>query len=92
MSTVNRFYPINVQGTNAITGTYNSVCLLANSNTELSGNTYTKALAIGCDISAGHVLTLSGDTLMAGRTDVSGTLYVNGVSVTGGGNQTLASV
>lgn len=96
MTSVNKLLPINIKGTNDITGTYSTVCLLANANTELSGNTYTKALAVACDLSAGYVLTLSGDTFLRGRTDVSGSLYVNGTQITGsgggGGSQDLSSV
>lgn len=94
MSSINKFYPINVKGDNIVVGTYGNVCLLANGKTQLTGNTYTNALAVGCDISAGHILTLSGDTFLKGRTDVSGSLYVNGVSITsgGGGSQSLSSV
>lgn len=96
MTSVNKLLPINIKGTNDITGTYSTVCLLANANTELSGNTYTKALAVACDLSASYVLTLSGDTFLRGRTDVSGSLYVNGTQITGsgggGGSQDLSSV
>lgn len=96
MSSINKFYPINVKGDNIVVGTYGNVCLLANGQSQLTGNTYTNALGVGCDVSAGLILTLSGDTFLKGRTDVSGSLYVNGVDITsgggGGGTQDLSSV
>lgn len=96
MSSVNKFYPINIQNANNITGTYGSVSLLVNANEETKGSTILKHVGINRNVDASYNLAVNGDTSILGRTDISGSLYVNGVQITGsgggGGSQDLSSV
>lgn len=91
---VNKFYPINVKNANNISGTYGSVSLLVNANEETKGTTILKHVGINRDIDNNYNLAVNGNVFMKGQTDISGSLYVNGVQITssGGGNQDLASV
>lgn len=86
MSTVNKFFPINVQNTNSISGTYDNVSLLVNANEETKGTTILKQVAINQNIDPSCSLAVNGNTKLIGRTDVSGSLYVNGTQITGGGS------
>jgi hypothetical protein len=88
---INKFYPINVQNSNTISGTYKNVSLLVNADEEVKGNLFTKNTMINTGYDVSYALAVVGDV------SFNGNLYVKGVQITGsggggGGTQDLASV
>lgn len=83
---VNKFYPINIQNTNSIVGTYGNVSLLVNANEETKGNTILNRVAVGKATSGTYEVDVSGNI------NFSGSLYQNGVIYGAGGSQSLAQV
>ena len=83
---INKFYPINVQNSNSITGTYGGVSLLVNANEETKGTSVLKQVAINRNIDASSSLAVTG------KVDISGSLYVNGVNITSGGSSVTPSL
>lgn len=89
MSSVNKFYPINIQNTNNITGTYGNVSLLVNADEEVKGNLFVKNTFINTTNDPSYSLICVGDVSLNGK------LWLNGTQITGGGGggtQNLASV
>lgn len=85
--TINKFLPINIKNTDAITGTYSGVSILNNGKTELVGDTVINGkVSIGKAPSA-YEMDISGNA------NVSGGVYANALTVTGGitasGTQTI---
>lgn len=81
----NKFLPININGTDSITGTYGNVSILNNGKTELKGNTTIPRLGINKNINSSYQVDVSGNI------NISGTYSVNGVPISsGGGGSTYA--
>ena len=62
---VNKFYPINIQNANNITGTYSNVSLLVNADEETKGNSILKRVAINQNINPSYNLVVSGTTRLS---------------------------
>ena len=88
MTTINKFFPINIQNSNSITGTYQNVSLLVNADEEVKGNSFLNRTFINTPYDASYSLVAVGDV------SFNGNLYVGGQQITpgGGGSQNLSSV
>ena len=83
--TFNKFLPINIQGSNAITGTYGGVSILNNGKTELKSDTTITRLGVNKNVNSSYQVDVSGNV------NISGTYSVNGVPISsGGGGSTYA--
>ena len=80
----NNFLPINIKGSDAITGTYGGVSILNNGKTELKSDTTIKKLGVNKNVGSYEVD-------VSGNINISGTYSVNGVPISsGGGGSTYA--
>lgn len=82
--TQNNFLPINIKGSDAVTGTYGGVSILNNGKTELKGDTVVDTrVAIGTNVNPSYSLTTNGIIN-------AGDFYKNGVPFSGGGTSSNA--
>ena len=80
--TTNRFLPINVKGSDAITGTYGGVSILNNGKAELKSDTTIKRLGINGNTNPLFDLSITGTTTTTGLIQTPRITYPTGVSAT----------
>ena len=78
--TTNRFLPINVKGSDAITGTYGGVSILNNGKAELKEDTTIKRLGINGNTNPVFDLNVSGTANITTLVQTPRITYTNGVS------------
>jgi len=76
--TTNKFLPINIKDTNAVTGTYGGVSILNNGKTELKSDTTITRLGVNKNVNSSYQVDVAGDV------NVSGQFFVNGVPFSSG--------
>lgn len=81
--TTNRFLPINVKGSDAITGTYGGVSILNNGKTELKAETTIKRLGVNKNTDPAYSVDVDGNI------NTTGTYNINGIPLNLGGDKTF---